>query len=97
MTDVYLIVDAGGTFLKSALLKKDGTICDASSSSVPSFSVGTEEEVKGAFNQVIEKSRTWCIANQANIRGIGISIPGPFDYHKGVSWMTHKYRCLYGI
>lgn len=97
MTDVYLIVDAGGTFLKAALLKKDGTICDASSSSVPSFSEGTEEEVKGAFNQVIEKSMTWCITNQANIKGIGISIPGPFDYHKGVSWMTHKYQCLYGI
>lgn len=96
MTDVYLIVDAGGTFLKSALLKKDGTICDASLFSIPSFSERTEEEVMNAFKQVIERSGTWCITNQASIVGIGISIPGPFDYYKGIALMKHKYQCLYG-
>ena len=94
--DVYLIVDAGGTYLKSALLKEDGTICEDSSLSVPSYSDGTEEEVSDAFKQILTRDIAWCKKYQLQMKGLGISIPGPFDYQQGIALMTHKYQCLYG-
>lgn len=96
MTNVYLVVDAGGTYLKSALLKEDGSICEASSFSIPSCSEGTEEEVGDAFRQILTRDIAWCKKYQFQMKGLGISIPGPFDYHQGIALMTHKYQCLYG-
>lgn len=29
--------------------------------------------------------------------GIGICMPGPFDYERGISYMLHKFKSLYGI
>lgn len=31
------------------------------------------------------------------LAGIGIAIPGPFDYAAGVSRMTHKFRSICGV
>lgn len=32
----------------------------------------------------------------AEISHITLALPAPFDYEKGISWMTHKYRSLHG-
>jgi glucokinase len=32
-----------------------------------------------------------------SVNGIGIAIPAPFDYGRGVSLMQHKFRALYGL
>jgi glucokinase len=29
--------------------------------------------------------------------GASVAMPNPFDYARGISYMQHKYRCLYGI
>lgn len=31
------------------------------------------------------------------VSGIGIAMPAPFDYERGVSLMQHKFRALYGL
>ena len=37
--------------------------------------------------------------SQHNVSGVGIAIPGPFDYYEGISRITgvNKYECLYGM
>jgi glucokinase len=32
-----------------------------------------------------------------SVTGIGIAMPAPFDYRRGVSLMQHKFRALYGL
>lgn len=95
--EAWLIIDAGGTYLKSALLKADGTICASSCFSTFSYSQGTLEQIKKAFEDVLSRGTEYCSKNLLCLKGVGIAIPGPFDYHRGISLMKHKYQSLYGL
>lgn len=95
--ETWLIIDAGGTYLKSALLNVDGTICASSCFSTFSCSQGTLEQIKKAFEDVLSRGMEYCSKNQLCLKGIGVAIPGPFDYHRGISLMKHKYQSLYGL
>jgi acetyl esterase len=33
----------------------------------------------------------------ANVEGLGVAVPGPFDYAAGISWIEHKLVGLYGV
>ena len=94
-TSSYLIIDAGGTFLKSAVLAADGEVFRDSFFSVPASSEGSMEDVEAAFRACCEDAKRFCAGRGLSFDGIGVSMPGPFDYPKGVSLMQHKYRCLY--
>ena len=64
---------------------------------------------RGDVNPLQEKEhvlRSWaktiaaCAKQNGNsIDRVGIAMPGPFDYEKGISLITglHKYECLYGL
>lgn len=94
---LFLAIDAGGTFFKSALITEDGQIEKNSRISCPVDSEGQAGSVRDAYHWLIEKQMEVAKNRNSNIAAIGIDTPGPFDYTKGESRMLHKFRLLYGI
>ena len=86
---IILAVDAGGTFLKSALFEADSQTVPLAE--VPACSNGTFDEIKNAFMTVYQNA----VEHSGNkISGIAMSVPGPFDYRKGIFRMEHKFRAV---
>ena len=86
---VILAVDAGGTFLKSALFKAEGEIVPLAE--IPTYSNGTFEEIKNAFAAVYQNAVE---QSEDKIAGIAVSVPGPFDYRNGIFLMKHKFQAV---
>lgn len=55
---------------------------------VPIKSSGSREEIASALKSAIGPTD--------GLKGIGIAIPGPFDYREGVFRMEHKFASAYG-
>ena len=95
-TEYFVLMDVGGTSLKSVVLSREGKILKNSFSLMPIDSRGSSEEIIGTITSVLKEQ-----SNKAKeigeFKGIGLSIPGPFDYGKGISRMKHKFQSLYGI
>jgi glucokinase len=93
----YLIIDAGGTSLKSAILTEDGSVLGKSPFSTPASSGGTRQEITNAYNKIVLHALAFAEKNKTALCGIGIATPGPFDYENGVPLMTHKFQEIYGV
>ena len=86
---VILAIDAGGTFLKSALFEAENLLVPLAE--VPTCSNGTFEEIKNAFLTVYQNA----VEQAGNkITGIAVSVPGPFDYVNGIFRMEHKFQAV---
>jgi len=92
----YLIIDAGGTFLKSAVLTSEGEVLTDSVFSVKSASDGTKDEILDAFREIISKGFEY-VGNKMKLGGIGIAFPGPFNIEQATPLMTHKFQSIYGL
>ena len=91
-------MDAGGSFIKSAVLDEGGFVHASSFFVSKSYSgYRSKEMIIGAFKENISKGLLFIGENEMVLGGIGIAIPGPFDYRNGVSLMTHKFQSLYGM
>lgn len=56
------------------------------------------DAILGAWAEAINTSVAKAIAkgiHKEDIKGIGLAIPGPFDYPRGISLMDHKFEALY--
>lgn len=51
-------------------------------------SSGSREEIAAALREAV--------GDVSAMKGVGVSIPGPFDYREGVFLMKHKYAAVYG-
>lgn len=92
-----LAVDAGGTYLKSALVRPDFTLIENSFLKIPVDSQGELESIRESYTRLASLG-----AREASKRGlvlsrIGVCIPGPFDYANGTCLMKHKYLSIYGV
>lgn len=94
----FLGLDIGGTHIAGALINAvDGEMLDDSyhkhafRTSVHSEDV--IEEWKDCIESILKNS------NITDLEGIGIAMPGPFDYVNGISLMKglEKYDALYGM
>ncbi|MHA1833890.1 MAG: ROK family protein [Candidatus Baldrarchaeia archaeon] len=92
-----LAIDVGGTYLKSAIITSHGTLLKNTFRRVPINSQGTAEEIIQTFVNVINSALNKAKSLEVDIAGIGIGMPGPFDYKKGISWMKHKFSSIYGL
>ena len=93
----YLIIDAGGTFLKSAVLNPEGLVFPGSALSVESFSDKTKEEILQAFEKIIMEGLKFVEENRMNLKGVGIAFPGPFNIENATPLMKHKFQAIYGL
>lgn len=72
------------------LLDVGGTaIKCADGRSFPSRSGGTREQIAQALRLAV--------GDPAALRGLGVAIPGPFDYREGVFRMNHKFAAVKGM
>ncbi|NLE29274.1 MAG: ROK family protein [Phycisphaerae bacterium] len=92
-----LALDIGGTFIKSGLIGNSGDVVEIRPVTVDSN--GAMETIIHSFSSAVEagvhKARE--VSGLAEIDGIGIAMPGPFDYNRGISLMTHKFASIYGL
>jgi hypothetical protein len=93
-------LDVGGTSLKSALVSSDGSVCMNSFLHTSINSQGSKEDVIKTFIYALNKHLKAADDHGIEVDGIGIGMPGPFDYKKGVCLIPphlHKFQALYGL
>ena len=90
----FLLLDVGGTFVKSVVATLGGELLPNTESSVPINSDGTREEIEQSFATVVANGKAIAEYNGYVLAGVGIAFPGPFDYNTGISYMTHKFAAL---
>jgi len=97
MIKYILALDIGGTFIKSGLVPIDGEAVELSPIAVDSNSAS--DNILRSFTDAITAGCTGGkrYGESAAIIGIGIAIPGPFDYARGISLMEHKFASIYKI
>lgn len=94
--EAYLVIDIGGTFIKSVVLNKNGDILKDSAFKVLSHSSKPKELIVQSIRDCISNSLLLIHSAKRTIKGIGIAIPGPFDYKEGTFLMEHKFQAIYG-
>jgi glucokinase len=92
-----IALDVGGTSLKSAIVKPDGSILDGTFRKTCIDSQGSSEQILETFVLSLGPHLTHAEEIGAGVCGIGIGVPGPFDYEKGISLMKHKFGAIYGL
>ena len=90
----FLLLDVGGTFVKSVVATYDGTIIADTESSAPIDSDGPRADIERSFASVISQGYKMAESRGYTLAGVGIAFPGPFDYESGISYMTHKFAAL---
>jgi len=95
-----IVLDIGGTSVKSTLIDLvdlDSSIARDYFQQIPIDSQGSGEEIIEALVQTVENLLGTARNLRLKVVGIGISMPGPFDYKKGISLMRHKFSALYKV
>lgn len=89
-----LAVDAGGTFLKAVLMRKNCTAVEGSFIRTAVDSQGSADTIRTAYTQLAALGCHKAKSLGLTLSAIGICIPGPFNYREGLSLMTHKYAAI---
>jgi len=92
-----IALDVGGTFLTSAIVKPDGSILEGTFRKRRIDSQGSSEQILETFIRSLGPHLRNAKEMGLRVGGIGIGIPGPFDYRKGVSLVRHKFGAIYGL
>lgn len=56
---------------------------------VPVRSDGSREEIAAALKEAVGPTE--------GLKGVGVAIPGPFNYAEGIFLMRHKFPAVYGV
>jgi glucokinase len=109
--DVTIAIDAGGTFLKGAVVLSDGNLLpqlyvkrssrsDSSADEIAANLVDVIQELAAAYVDYMEQLSS-AIGTRASFPNfhIGFAFPGPFEYDTGVSRIQglSKYEQLYEV
>jgi len=90
--EVVGALDIGGTHVAGGRVNVATTSVDSRSRiSEPLPAAGSRVELLAALSRV-----TRSIA-EPDLASMGVAVPGPFDYERGVSEMTHKLDGLHGV
>ena len=90
-------MDVGGTFIKSGLMSADGNLIDGSQQTVPIDSDGPKDAICNSLTSAVSQGITLCKYYGYTPAGVGMCMPGPFDYINGISSMVHKFAAIKGI
>lgn len=90
-------MDVGGTFIKSGIMSADGRLLDGSQQIVPVNSDGNKEEICNSLTSAVCQGISLVRKHGCTPAGIGICMPGPFNYKTGVSAMVHKFAAIKDI
>lgn len=93
-SNAYIVMDVGGTFIKSGIMSADGNLLDGSQQTVPVNSDGTKEEICNSLTSAVCQGISLARYYGYSPAGVGICMPGPFNYSTGISGMTHKFAAI---
>ena len=93
----YIVMDVGGTFIKSGIMSADGILQDGSQQTVPINSDGSKEEICNSLTSAVRQGVALCRYYGFSPAGVGICMPGPFNYITGISAMVHKFAAIKDI
>lgn len=93
-----VLLDAGGTEIKSAAFSDAGKRLD-SIHSAPSHAREDRETILRNLLDVIAREKEVLEANGTRLGTVGMAFPGPFDYEKGISHIRglDKYDAIDGV
>lgn len=93
----YLGIDIGGSHFAMGVVNAD--TMSLLTETVNRFPVDSRLSALPVLRQLISSIRQTIENFQKPIRGIGVSVPGPFDYGQGVSHIRglNKFDSLYGV
>lgn len=91
--EAVMVLDVGGSSLKSGLVMRGAGLEGYHETGYNSLA--DLDQLHDAFVQAID--RLWNLQPDVNIIGLGVSVPGPFDYQKGISYIRgqEKFEALY--
>jgi glucokinase len=92
-----LTADIGGTHITSAVYDGEkNSVIDESISRVGFSSKGSAWDILNSWAEALSQTLR---KTEVAISGVGIAMPGPFDYETGVSYITglSKYESIYGM
>ena len=92
-----VLLDVGGTFIKSALGVAGKGALEGTFMSTPMSSGGSAEEITEAFRNAVSGQIRRAEQEGYAVEAVCAAIPGPFDYEKGVFLMKHKFAAVYGL
>ena len=95
MSDCILAIDAGGTSLKYSLKTEDGSHATGGVNAQTPIEREGRPQLLAAFTQTAESAKRWAEARGHTITRVGVCCPGPFDFVRGMSRMTHKWQDAY--
>src|SRR6187431_2124409 len=94
---IVLGVDIGGSHITATMVDLErGNRIDNSEVREPVNAKGTVDEIISLWTDVINRA---FVNQNISVKKMGIAMPGPFDYNKGIAWMKNqdKYDSLYGL
>lgn len=94
MREIYLCLDVGGTQIKAAAVDRNGELW-GDLRYFPARAKESRETVLAHFAALMEEIRI----PEAEVKGISLAFPGPFDYERGISLLRglDKYDGLYRV
>ena len=81
----------GGTSIRAGVIGIDQSIYPIKPLIFPIQQAGTRARL---LNTLVHAANS-VKSSVEKLNGIGIAMPGPFDYEKGISLMRHKFEPLY--
>lgn len=92
-------LDIGGSSIKSAVINSNNHIIENTYEVISLDSSRDKEYILNKFIELITSKINYLNQNNKKLDGISISIGGPFDYEKGISYIKNldKYESIYNI
>lgn len=91
-----LALDVGGTTIDAGVVLVDGSLAE-DIRRVASPNDGDAATIVGCLTGVLADLRRSADASGLDPVAVGIAMPGPFDYERGVSLMRHKLPAIRGV
>ena len=92
-----VLLDVGGTFVKSSLGIAGKGAVEGTFMSTPISSSGTAEDITESFRTAVSCQKERAEQEGYTIEAVCAAIPGPFDYKEGIFLMKHKFAAVYGV
>ncbi len=90
-TKYVIAIDVGGSNVRMAIVGSDKTITPDEPYTYAVEHIRTYEDFVSIMTNAIKEMRE----REPETCGVGIAMPGPFDYEEGIALATHKLPALY--
>lgn len=91
-----VLLDVGGTFVKSSLGIAGQGAVEGTFLSTPISSDGSAEEIETSFREAVSLQVSQAKEAGLSVEAVCAALPGPFNYAEGVFMMKHKFASVYG-